>query len=117
MYAHLGQVLGPFFLSQNANCHTSGIFLTATQHGHAHDAPKKKESGHDHSHGHGHEEPKKESGHDHSHGHGHDAKKDDMPAWKKKALESGSSDPMAAPFGGSWNVESSLSAKDDKMEE
>lgn len=41
---------------------------------------------------------------------------EDMPAWKKKAMEIGD-DPMAAPFGGNWNAESSLSAKKDKMEE
>jgi hypothetical protein len=44
------------------------------------------------------------------------AKKDDMPAWKKKALEA---DPMAAPFGGSWTTEASVSAMENKnlMEE
>ena len=41
-----------------------------------------------------------------------------MPAWKKRALESGgASDPMAAPFGGSWNVEASVNAQEDKMQE
>lgn len=62
-----------------------------------------------HEHGHKH-------GHDHGHKH-HEGKTtaDDMPAWKKKALESGA-DPMAAPFGGDWKGESSLSAS-DKMEE
>ena len=34
---------------------------------------------------------------------------DEIPAWKKRALESGN-DPNAAPFGGSWNTESSLDA-------
>ena len=55
--------------------------------------------------------------HDHGHKHGHDDKKtaDDMPAWKKKALESGA-DPTAAPFGGDWKTESSMAAS-DKMEE
>jgi len=49
--------------------------------------------------------------HKHEHGHDHDHKKeDDVPAWKKKALESGSDDPMAAPFGGTWNAESSVDA-------
>ena len=68
--------------------------------------------GHDHSHaenhdhGHSHKEPH------HSHEHSH--AEDDMPAWKKKALEA---DPMAAPFGGNWNTEASLSATDDKMKE
>jgi len=32
-----------------------------------------------------------------------------MPAWKKQALASGG-DANAAPFGGSWNTESSLDA-------
>jgi hypothetical protein len=27
------------------------------------------------------------------------------------------SDPMAAPFGGSWNTEAQTNAKDDKMQE
>ena len=42
-----------------------------------------------------------------------------MPAWKKAALESGNSDPTAAPFGGSWTTEAmvSASADDDKMKE
>jgi hypothetical protein len=40
---------------------------------------------------------------------------DDTPAWKKAALEA---DPNAAPFGGSWNAESNLSASNgEKMEE
>lgn len=41
-----------------------------------------------------------------------------MPAWKKKAMEMGD-DPMAAPFGGSWNTESktSASAESEKMQE
>ena len=34
---------------------------------------------------------------------------DNIPEWKKKALESGA-DSMAAPFGGSWNAESNLTA-------
>mmetsp|Transcript_18585 Transcript_18585/g.28704 ORF Transcript_18585/g.28704 Transcript_18585/m.28704 type:complete len:134 (-) Transcript_18585:199-600(-) len=70
---------------------------------------KKKEESHDHEHKHE---------HGHKHGHAH-KEEEDVPAWKKKALEEGATDPMAAPFGGSWNVESSLSASDkkDKMEE
>ena len=40
-----------------------------------------------------------------------------MPAWKKKALEAGNSDPMAAPFGGDWTTESSLAATEDTMQE
>ena len=56
-----------------------------------------------------------DEGHDHGHKHGH-TKDEEIPAWKKKALESGATDPMAAPFGGDWKAESSLSAS-DKMEE
>jgi hypothetical protein len=53
--------------------------------------------------------------HKHEHEHAHDHKKEeDIPAWKKKALESGSDDPMAAPFGGSWNMEASVDATKDK---
>jgi hypothetical protein len=40
-----------------------------------------------------------------------------MPAWKKKAIESGATDPMAAPFGGDWTTEASVSATEDKMQE
>jgi len=32
-----------------------------------------------------------------------------MPAWKKRAMESGG-DANAAPFGGSWGAESSMDA-------
>mmetsp|Transcript_21291 Transcript_21291/g.30141 ORF Transcript_21291/g.30141 Transcript_21291/m.30141 type:complete len:193 (+) Transcript_21291:91-669(+) len=98
-------------------------------HGHEHQEEQAKghEHKHEHGHGHGHEhkETKKEEesshNHDHGHKHGHDHEMEDkaedtIPAWKKKALEQGATDPMAAPFGGSWNVESSLSAT-DKMEE
>jgi len=38
-----------------------------------------------------------------------DKKDSSVPAWKKQAVEG---DPMAAPFGGSWNAESNVSAKD-----
>ena len=64
--------------------------------------------------GHSHE---KAEHHDHSHGHSSDKMDEDIPAWKKRAMESGNNDPMAAPFGGNWNTESSLSASDDKMKE
>jgi len=38
-----------------------------------------------------------------------------VPEWKKKALAMGDKlDPNAAPFGGSWNMESSLSATEKK---
>jgi hypothetical protein len=45
------------------------------------------------------------------HGHDHTMEEvdDKMPAWKKRALESGG-DADAAPFGGSWGAESSLDA-------
>jgi hypothetical protein len=73
-------------------------------HSHEHSHAAKQDS-RDH-HAHSHKEP------EHAHEHGHD---DDMPAWKKKALEA---DPMAAPFGGNWNTEASVSATDDsKMKE
>ena len=81
---------------------------------------------HDHDHDHDDDGSKhdhdKEDSHDHHHDHKEPGKAggddDDIPAWKKRALESGDSDPMAAPFGGSWNVESSANAtKDDPMEE
>mmetsp|Transcript_19723 Transcript_19723/g.29213 ORF Transcript_19723/g.29213 Transcript_19723/m.29213 type:complete len:175 (+) Transcript_19723:98-622(+) len=70
--------------------------------GHAHEH---KHSSHDHSHDH----KKKEEHHDHEHAHKHHEEKEDedMPAWKKQALDA---DPNAAPFGGSWNVESSMDA-------
>jgi hypothetical protein len=76
-------------------------------HDHAHQ--KEEEAKHDGHHGH-HEH----HGH-HGHGHDHHEKKDDVPEWKKKALEKGN-DPNAAPFGGSWNAESNISASDN-MEE
>lgn len=38
-----------------------------------------------------------------------EGKKEDMPAWKKRALEAGG-DASAAPFGGSWGAESSMDA-------
>jgi hypothetical protein len=70
----------------------------------------------DHSHAHNKHDEEKEH-HDH-HGHGHAKKEEEIPAWKKRAMETGD-DPMAAPFGGTWNMESSLSASDGakKMED
>ena len=71
-----------------------------------------------HEHEHEHEHEHKHDHHDHSHGHCHDhsdkKEDDDIPAWKKKAMESSNDDPMAAPFGGSWNMESSVDATADK---
>jgi len=54
-----------------------------------------------------------------SHAHSHGEKKDDLPAWKKKALESGNDDPMPASFGGNWTAEASVDATkgNDKMQE
>jgi hypothetical protein len=91
-------------------------------HAHGHEHHEKKEHEHDHhDHGHAHEEEKvvAKKSHGHDHGHEHADKKDDIPAWKKKAMESGANDPMAAPFGGDWKLESNISAsgKGDKMEE
>ena len=81
------------------------------EHEHKHHEHKHHEhKEHDHSPDHEHKH------HEHKHEHEH-AKKEDIPAWKKRAMESGDNDPMAAPFGGTWNTESSLSATDTKMEE
>mmetsp|Transcript_14630 Transcript_14630/g.31536 ORF Transcript_14630/g.31536 Transcript_14630/m.31536 type:complete len:185 (-) Transcript_14630:1461-2015(-) len=84
------------------------------EHGHEH----KHEHEHEHEHEHGHKHEDKHDHHDHSHGHGHDhsdkKEDEDIPAWKKKAMESSNDDPMAAPFGGSWNMESSVDATADK---
>jgi hypothetical protein len=66
---------------------------------------------HDHEHKPDH---KQEAGHKHDHDHHHE---DDIPAWKKKALETGNSDPTAAPFGGDWTTEASIAATDETMEE
>ena len=38
-----------------------------------------------------------------------DAEDDNVPAWKKRAMEAGG-DSDAAPFGGTWGAESSLDA-------
>ena len=84
------------------------------EHAHAHDHDMKEEHGHSES-AHAHEH--QEHSHEHGHKHAHDETKDEMPAWKKKALEGGASDHMAAPFGGEWTTESNLSAKDHKMED
>jgi len=53
-------------------------------------------------------------GHDHKGDCDHkkdEEKKEEMPAWKKRALEEGG-DANAAPFGGSWNTETKVSAMD-----
>jgi hypothetical protein len=98
------------------------------EHGHDHKEHDHKEhehhekKSHDHEHKHEHQE-KKSHDHEHDHekkSHDHDHKHDhhdDMPAWKKKALEAGAADPTAAPFGGNWNTESMVDAQKDKMKE
>ena len=68
------------------------------QHGHDHHEGKCDHSSHDHG-------AKEESGHDH--GHGHEHKEEEVPAWKKRALDA---DPNAAPFGGSWGDEMQVDA-------
>ena len=116
-YNHLLSGLGRVLDFRFPTAHT--LFLQDHEHKHE-DKPK-----HDHDHKHEHEhKPKNDHDHgcdhDHDDGHKHDhdhKKEDDIPAWKKAALESGKSDPMAAPFGGSWNTEASLNASDDKMKE
>jgi len=85
----------------------------AHDHGHNH----KKHDNDDHDHHHKHDDV---HDHEHSHVHGEDCEDcgpnshvtseievDDtpIPDWKKKALEQ-NLDPTAAPFGGSWNMES-----------
>ncbi|KAL7462317.1 hypothetical protein ACHAXS_002699 [Conticribra weissflogii] len=72
---------------------------------HGHKPEHNNNDGHDHTHEHKHE-------HEHDHGHGHDPKMEEgekVPAWKRRALEKGN-DPNTAPFGGSWNTESSIDA-------
>ena len=56
-----------------------------------------------------HEQHKSHEHSHHEHGHAKKNKEEEVPAWKKRALESGA-DPNAAPFGGSWAAESSLDA-------
>ena len=54
-----------------------------------------------HSHDHKGHEGETKAEHKHNH--------EEMPAWKKRALQGGA-DANAAPFGGSWNTESSMDA-------
>ena len=103
--------------------HHHGHEKCTENHDHDHHHEKKAEDHSHKHHSHKHAEDKehnhehKEHNHEHKHEHSHaDKEKEDMPAWKKRAMESGN-DPMAAPFGGNWNAESSLSATDTKMEE
>lgn len=57
----------------------------------------------DHDHGHEHHAAEES----HSHDHGHD---DDIPEWKKKAMDS---DPSSAPFGGSWNAGAEVNVSEE----
>ncbi|KAL7521879.1 hypothetical protein ACHAWX_006571 [Stephanocyclus meneghinianus] len=111
----------------DAHAHYHGHELCTADHGHGHGHAEPKdetkcdahncEGGNEHDHAHHHHDHKKENHnhehHEHAHAHHHDHKKDnediDIPAWKKQALESGG-DATTAPFGGSWNTESSLDA-------
>ena len=78
-------------------------------HGHEH-------HGDDHHHGHEHGDASACTHESHAHKHGHEKSAEDIPAWKKKALDA---DPNAAPFGGSWNTESNITATKaaEKMDE
>jgi len=90
--------------------HHHGQEKCTEDHSHDHNHKKCEEhdvvSSHDHSHNH---HKKEEHHHHHEHAHDHHEKEEDvdMPAWKKQALDA---DPNAAPFGGSWNTESSMDA-------
>ena len=63
-----------------------------------------KQHKHEHNHEHKHD-------HNHFSHHDHEAmdEEDNIPSWKRKAMET-SDDPNACPFGGSWKTESSLDA-------
>ena len=106
-------------------------------HEHKHGHHDDKDKHHDHEHGHDehhhedhnhkeeHEPEHEHDHHEHDHEHEHHEHKHDhakeaeeIPAWKRRALESGTAvDPMAAPFGGDWKSESMANATEDKMEE
>uniref|UniRef100_A0A6U3YRG6 Uncharacterized protein n=1 Tax=Ditylum brightwellii TaxID=49249 RepID=A0A6U3YRG6_9STRA len=97
------------------HAHYHGHEKCTHDHGHSHDHGKEEKQRHidddkdetDHKHGHDH---KHEHKHEHEHEHGHKKQeKDDVPEWKKKAMAM-DNDPTAAPFGGSWNMESSMDA-------
>jgi hypothetical protein len=53
--------------------------------------------------------------HEHGHEHPNEHKIDDVPAWKKNAMEE-EGDVTVAPFGGTWTTESNVSAS-GKVEE
>jgi len=102
--------------------HDNGHEHKGHDHGNEH-------KGHDHGNEHkGHDHGNEHKGHDHGHSHEHgddcadcgptltdlsELKDAPIPEWKKAALKE-KLDPMAAPFGGNWNVESSVSASDQK---
>mmetsp|Transcript_24355 Transcript_24355/g.45053 ORF Transcript_24355/g.45053 Transcript_24355/m.45053 type:complete len:461 (-) Transcript_24355:34-1416(-) len=99
----------------DAHAHYHGHEKCTSDHSHSGDGHHGEEEV-DHEHGHDH------GGHSHEHEHAHHhSSEDDIPAWKKKAMESGANDPTAAPFGGSWNTEASVDATatavDDEMED
>ena len=75
-------------------------------HDHGHEHQKEPSSGHDHGHGH------EEKAHDHGHDHGKKKEDEEVPAWKKRALEE-KADPNSAPFGGSWTTEMQVDATKD----
>jgi hypothetical protein len=83
-----------------------------------HDHHEHHHKEHDHKHNdhcehkdHDHKDHHKEHHDHHEHKHEHHHGQDEVPAWKKKAMES---DPSAAPFGGSWNAESNVNANHGK---
>ncbi|KAL7538513.1 hypothetical protein ACHAXR_008600 [Thalassiosira sp. AJA248-18] len=98
----------------DAHAHYHGHEKCTSDHGHDHndhaddaaacDEGDACDGGHSHEHEHEHKHE-----HGHSHGHEHKTEEDNIPAWKKRAMESGG-DGSAAPFGGSWGAESSMDA-------
>uniref|UniRef100_A0A7S4W9J5 STI1 domain-containing protein n=4 Tax=Ditylum brightwellii TaxID=49249 RepID=A0A7S4W9J5_9STRA len=93
--------------SPSGHAHDHGHETCKEDHNHEHGHGHEDKHGHDHEHEHEHKHE-----HEHEHEHAHDHKKDekdDIPEWKKKAMAM-DNDPMAAPFGGSWNMESSMDA-------
>jgi hypothetical protein len=86
-------------------------------HEHKHEHNEHCDHKEHHEHKHEHNEHCDHKSHEHKHhDHEDEHQADDVPAWKKKALEA---DPSSAPFGGSWNTESNTSAskESNKMEE
>mmetsp|Transcript_62141 Transcript_62141/g.72670 ORF Transcript_62141/g.72670 Transcript_62141/m.72670 type:complete len:689 (-) Transcript_62141:16-2082(-) len=114
----------------HASSNSHDCSLEDKSHAHNHDhSDNKSNDGHDHSHKQNNDHSNE---HDHSHEHSHDHGGEDcnicaeetrnittaedvknipMPAWKKRALaqqEPQKAEENSAPFGGSWNIESSL---------